>query len=249
MSERIERIERYIAGDMSAEEKLVFEQEMLDDQKLRTDVDNMMVIEKTLEVSVEEDLRMMLNRLEANQLKATVESKVTKIRSLNNRLAAAAGILIIISLGLWFLVGRGASGMEQFTDNNYVGYDYAQIRGEYSLRSDFPSDISGDNDNKQKVAQWFLAWLESHPDDDEARYVHASLLKELGQSEKAKSELATIIAHQSILWGEKAEWNYVLLSVGDSWDELAVKTFQKMLTDPAHSYHRQAKELEVLKKK
>ena len=249
MSENIKRIEHFLSGKMSAEERLFFEQQMLRDQKLRDEVARVEIIDKALEVAVEDDLRNMLKKLEAGQVSSPAISPVRKTRKLFTRLAFAAGIVLLLSAGLWLMTSRDSYGLEQFSDHYYLGYDYSQIRGEYSQRSDFPSGLSSGNYDREQAAHWFLTWLETHPADDEARYVLADILKEMGQIAKAKSELATIISHQSILWGEKAEWNYVLLSIGDTWDELAGITFQKMITDPAHSYHRQAKELEVLKKK
>lgn len=248
MSERIESIERYIQGEMATEEKQRFELEMRSDPRLQEDVSRMHILFNAIEVSVGDDLRKRLQQLETAPSGVLSKVPVLKIRSFYTRLAAAAGVLVLISVGLWFFFGQGSPDLAQFSDLHYLPYDYTQMRGEYSRQSDFQFDMSRRNYDRQKAAQWFITWLETHPDDDEARYILADVLKDLGQYDKAKVQLEKIISQNSIRWGEKAEWNYVLLSTADTWDALAESIYQRIVTDPAHSYYPQARELSTLLK-
>jgi hypothetical protein len=243
MSEYIERIEKYLGGAMSVEEKNQFELDMRNDPQLEEAVSRLRIIDSALEISVEDDLRNLLKKLETGTTPNKSVEQRSNIRNLFNRIALAASVLILIGAGLWLLLGRGGSDLEQFSEQEYLSYDYTRIRGDYSLRSDFPVDLSDGKYDKQNAVQWFMTWLKEHPDDDEARFILADVYNKMKQKGKAKEELERIILRHSILFGEKAEWNYVLLSATDTWDTLAESTFQKMIKDPAHSYHRQCLEL------
>jgi thioredoxin-like negative regulator of GroEL len=245
MSDRIDRIDLYLLGEMSGEEKLRFEQEMQKDPDLEKMVTRMQIINRALDVSAEDELRSYLKQLEKGQSNTSLQSPAPKIRNLMTRLAAAASILLVVSIGLWFLIKGGSSDLEEFRDEHYLAYDYTRIRGEYSQRNDFPTGY----DDQEKTAQWFVAWLKTHPEDDEARFILADVYTKMKQVDKAKAELAIIISSQSILWGEKAEWNYLLLSTADTWDKDAEAILLKMIKSPSHSYHRQALELDRLLKK
>lgn len=244
MSERIERIERYLRGDMPEGERLDFERALREDKTLQAELNRIRLLDDALAVAVEDDLRARLETLKHRA--AGPGASGPKRRMLFTRWAVAASVLVVIGVGLWYLVGGGMSGLDQFRDDHYLAYDYNQIRGDFAGRGNFPFELSAEDFNKTEAAAWFSEWLDEHPDDVEARYILAGILRDLDRAEEAKAQLAHIIEANSILWSEKAEWNYVLLSTGGDWDTRAEDTFEKILGTPAHSYHPQAKELEKL---
>lgn len=249
MSDRLERIEKYLLGEMSGEEKQRFELDMEQDPSLKEMMSRMQIINHALDVAAENDLRSFLHQLENKQSNTRSIPNAPKIRTLITRIAAAASLLLIFSVGLWYFTGHRSSGLDQYRDTHYLAYDYTQIRGEYRQRHDFPSGLANGQYDKAETIQWFITWLQGHPDDYEARYILADVYRKNNEVNKAKAELAIIISSQSILWTEKAEWNYVLLSKGEASDELAETTMQKMINNPSHSYHRQAIELDRMQHK
>ncbi len=248
MSERIERIEKYLLGEMPEQEKESFELELQSDPQLQEEVARMHIIGAALEVSIEDELRKQLKKLEARYVESESKIPQVKIRNLYARLAVAASMFIIISAGLWYMFRGGTSDIEQFSERHYMDYDYKQVRGEFS-ESDFPYEFSDNDFDKKEASEWLVKWLEVHPSDDEASFMLADILKDLGRIGEAKEQLGKIMAQNSIRWGEKAEWNYVLLSAGDHWNDPAESTLQKILNDPSHSYHIKAKELAAMLKK
>ncbi len=242
MSEKLERIELYVSGDLSNEDLSQFEEQMRVDPQLKESVDRYRLINEALNISVEDDLRKHLKTLESSQSSGNKSILSTRVRQLNFRWAVAASVFVLLCAGLWFLVGQGPSEVARFSEKQYLSYDYEQMRGEYH-HSDFKFDMSGGHYDRVKAEQWFSNWLQSHPEDDEARFILSDVLKNSKHISEAKQELAIIMSHHSVLWGEKAEWNYVLLSVIGTKDDLAASTLQKMINDPSHSYHRQAMEL------
>lgn len=249
MSDRLEHIEKYLLGKMSVEEKQHFELDMEQDPSLKETVSRMQIINRALDVAAEDDLRSFLHQLENKHSNSRSTSHTPGIRILITRIAAAASVLLIVSVGLWYFIGQDSSALDQYRDTHYLAYDYTQIRGEYRQRNDFPSGLTDGQYNIAETIQWFVTWLQAHPDDNEARYILADVYRKNKEVNKAKTELAIIISSQSILWSEKAEWNYVLLSTGEDKDELAATTLQKMINNPAHSYHQQAIELDRMQHK
>ncbi|HJW31648.1 MAG TPA: hypothetical protein VJ508_20645 [Saprospiraceae bacterium] len=248
MSDRLDRIEAYLEGKLSPPEKQNFEAEMAGDPSLQNEVEKMRTIHAALEVSIEEDLRAKLNALKKNESSQRSLPPRPRVRPLFVQLAAAAAILILISAGLWFLLGRGSDEYSRFTAEHYVGYDYTQVRGDFQQQRDFPSELFETKSDRQKAITWFVSWLNTHPGDDEARFVLADIYVKEGQHDKAKAQLAVIMTQNSILWKEKAEWDYILLSGRNSWDDLAKRTFDQILNSPSHSYYKQARQLEQLRK-
>ena len=244
----MERIERYVQGKMSTEEKQHFELEMGSDARLQDEVKRMKLIDSALEISIEDDLRAQLKKFEAGH--STRESRIpdVKVRYLFSRLAVAAGMLLLISAGLWYMLQGRTSEIDQFVEQQYLDYDYNQLRGEFS-RNNFPFRLSDKSFDKQEAAQWLIKWLEENPSDDEARFMLADIMKDMGHIEQAQEQLIKIINQNSIRWGEKAEWNYVLLSAREHWNDKAAATLQSIISDPAHSYHMRAKELAAMQKK
>ena len=233
---------------MPDQDKQSFELEMRNDPKLQEEVFRMQMIDAALEVSVEDDLRKRLKQLEAGHVESG--SKIPQVKTLNlyARLAVAASMFIIISAGLWYVLRDRTPDIEQFSERHYMDYDYKQVRGEFS-ESDYPFEFSDNDFDKKDASEWLVKWLEVHPSDDEAGFMLADILKDLGRIGEAKEQLAKIIAQNSIRWGEKAEWNYVLLSAGDQWNEQAESTLQKILNNSSHSYHIKAKDLAAMLKK
>lgn len=228
---------------MSESDRRAFEAQMEADAALRDDVARMRVLDTALEVAVEDDLRARLQQMADPAPVRKTPEPVT--RTFRSRWAVAAGILIIVCAGLWYLIG-GGSALSEFRSDHYLAYDYTQVRGDLASRDDFPFDIRSGDFDREAAAPWFESWLETHPDDHEARFILAQILHDLGNTQRAKAALSIIMQNNSVLWTEKAEWNYLLLSAGKDWDEFAEETLNSILADPAHAYHPQAVELQAI---
>jgi hypothetical protein len=244
MSDQLDRIEMYVLGQLSAQEKQRFEQEMKTNPALTDEVSRMRTIHDALEISVEDDLRQKLQRMRESEKHYSSSKPDVIIHPLYSRLAIAAGILIILFAGIWLFMNRESDSLIAFRDQQYLDYDYSRMRGDQNPAYSLPFEIGQDKAGKQKAIQWFSSWLDTHPDDDEAHFIVADLLYKTGHTDQAKAHLLMIIRHPSIRWREKAEWNYVLMSLPLPWDETAKRLFDDIRHNPDHSYYTQAKALE-----
>lgn len=241
MADRIEQIERYLHNEMQETERRAFEQMLAADPQLQSEVTRMRLIDEALDYAIEQDLRDQL-RSWSSTSENMEPIHQPNIRSIYKRVAIAAGLLLLVSMSLWFFLTPHADPIQQFADAHYIEYDYTSLRGDESARPDFPLPA----DHSKLTAQWLdtlSAWIEQHPDHAAARFLYADQLKQAGRIAEAKTQLAIIMSQQSLLWSEKAEWNYVLLGVQTGMDSLAAGTLQRIQQQSDHSYHRQSMEL------
>ena len=244
MSEdRIDIIERYLSGKMSEEEKARFTEALDTDPELRKDVDNMRLIDDALELSIENDLRRELKDLELDDSgKSTAKVRRMRVWTI------AAGILVIVVAGAVLIRQTGTPSIETFSSDYYVEYNYGQVRGANAADSPLSPGIEFiDNKSWEAAATWFEEYLSTNTDDTEAKFIFADIKRQLGDIPGTKALLSSVIESESILWTEKAEWNYVLVSAFDNWDERAESLFDKISSQPSHSYYPAAQQLQELR--
>jgi len=250
MSDHLTRIERYLQNEMSSDERIQFENDVLSDAQLQSELNRVRLIEASLDWAIEKDLRDHLNsfrkeseselKLNSNQVS---EQKMSRPRTIQlyKRMAIAAGFLLLFFSGLWYFKYSSSGNLDRFVADHYLAYDYTQLRGDQPITPQFPFEISIQHPAASKDS--LFHWVQINPNNDEARFILADLLKQLHDPTQAKEQLASIISHSSILWRDKAEWNYVLLSVPDHMDDRSKLIFEMMKSDPSHSYHDQALQL------
>ena len=235
MSDNIDRIERYLSGEMTAPERASFEADMQADEQLASEVAGLLAIDEALELSIEQDLRNELNSLRAD------DSKSPGNRQIRTTWAIAASIILLVGAALWIVVSSQINKPREYAASNYVEYSFPSLRQSTGSSSIYSEGVKlVEAENLDGALTWFEAFSGQNPDDLEVKFILADLYKQQGRIEEAKLQLVEIVDHSSILWGEKAEWNYICISVGDYWDDTANGYLDKIRNNPDHSYYKQA---------
>jgi hypothetical protein len=239
--QQLDRIERYLRGTMEAAEQQEFEQDLANDPQMRADLSKVRLIHEALELEIERDLRSKLNSWESRNAHTYADSKRV-VMPLFVKWAIAAGLILLLGTSLWLFLAPDP--VAQFAGSRFIRYDYNQLRGEETTIRNFP--IPDNQRERPEAIRWMKDYISINPNDTEARFILADLLHQDKQIDEAKLHLDTLVQAQSLLWSEKAAWNYVLISVGDHWDAKADALLATMVRDATHSYHRQALELAKL---
>ena len=130
LDERIKLIERYFEGDLSAEERRAFEEKLATDEAFA----EAFAMEKKIMYGIEESgnrrLRARLDQLMAEESgKETVPSTTAKVRKFPRfgSLALAASLLILVSVGIWWLLQPAAP--DQIFASYYETPPFEELRG------------------------------------------------------------------------------------------------------------------------
>jgi hypothetical protein len=241
--ERIDLIERYLAGKMSAEEEAKFVTALDTDNELRQEYNRIRLIHDALELGIENDLRKELKDLE----RISSSRKPAPVRRM--RLwAVAASLFVLVVAGTVIIRQNSSTSIDTFTSEQYVEYNYGQTRSSDQSTSPLRQGIDLiDNGALGEASQWIENYIASNPNDTEAKFILADVKKDLGEINASKELLEVVIESGSVLWSEKAEWNYVVISAFDHWDDTAEDLLTKISSDSAHSYNPAARQLKELR--
>lgn len=235
-----QNIERYFLGQMPEQEKRDFLHTLKNNPSLAKKFNAYQAAHDVLDLAVEEDLREMLSEIDKQEENEKLSA--TRI-PIVRKLVIAASVLIVVSAGAWFLLSVNGPSVEQFAEAEYINYRTEAYRGSQDasrLQTGFILMEAGRTD---EAILWFSDRVYMHPDDTEAKFILADLYKRAGNTENAKDHLLTIARTSSLLWKEKAQWNYLALSAMDAWNAEADSILQVIMEDKGHSFHDQAETL------
>lgn len=248
MSKSLKNIEDYLAGNLSADDRRQFEEDIKVDEKLRDQIDQVKAIHQALELAVEDDLRAQLDQLAKEPEEARPTNRNPR-RFMLRRIAAAASIVLAISTTLWFVFDLGSQGAKQYAEATYIHISEQEVtRGgseENALAPGFEIIRTGDLADAQ---EWFESWIQENPASLEARFILAGLYYDSEEYTSAKSQLQVLIDTQSVLWKEKAEWNMICVGLADNMDEQTRDLLDRIVKDDTHGYHSQALEIQSMVK-
>ena len=236
MSELQERIEQYILGQMSDEEKSAFESEIENNVEIQQEIEKYRLLNEVLEESIALDLKEHFDSKEIS----SGESKGRVIRFNIYRYAAAAVIIALMGFGLWYFAGDDSLSPKQYAASVYTGYDVQILRNESAVIPYEQAIEMQDAGNTIGAIENILVFLKEN-NDPEARYFLAHLYAELEMYTEAKGQLLQISESGSIRFQEKAEWDFIVISMLSNYDGDADNLLDRILSNPNHSYYEQAR--------
>ncbi|MEO1514332.1 MAG: hypothetical protein AAFV95_04945 [Bacteroidota bacterium] len=239
-----DRIEHYLSGNMSEEERTQFDQDSRQNPELQQALDLFQFSQEAIEVEIENDLRSQMKEWQAED--STSKASPLKVVSLRRRIlsiAAAACVLLLLgtvalnhsnnhytnealALALYSSpdLSTNRSGSPTATEA-YNAAATAFRNGDFSLAISQLSNISDpSNDALYLLGHSYLRNREASK--------AADLFRQLSQSPDSRIN-------------EKGEWHLVLalLELGQDSSERD-ELLAKIQADPGHSFHAQATQLQ-----
>lgn len=220
---RFERIEAYLLDRMERDELLRFQEELLEDSGLRSELElqreNILAIELG---GVERQLRQMVSELPRQRTRGS--GSATRL------LKYAAAIAVLLSATLWYLNKPTAN--EQLYAEFHVADPGLPVPMSASNKPEF-HDAMVDlkmGEYEKALAKWQLQLVEE-PDSDTLRYYIATAHLELGHLEEAVGLYAALVDDGTSNFRYKAEW-YMLLAELRAGNEVAVLDIRPAAESP-----------------
>lgn len=222
--QEFERIESYILGLMTDEEKKSFEGELNLDPKLRANV---------------KDIKALLQEVERASLKESLDEYHSELKSTSvipllperqfkwKPLAIAASVLLLLAVSFWVFVGSSTQNEKLFMA--YYVPDPGMVTA-MGLQTNYEFDRGmvdyKTGDYQAAITRWEKLLAEK-PDNDTLNYFLGSAFLAVGNPDQAKSYLEKTILMESSIFQKEASW-YLGLSLLKSGNNTeAIKYLQK----------------------
>lgn len=208
--EWIDKAERYLNGEMDAGERTEFESELSANAAFRKDLELYKSINKTMSGTPNEnELRDTLQQMNK---KYFAGGALVKKGSFGKWLAVAASLILLISIGFYFLFPVKPAAEKLYAE--YAKHDVLNIEQRGSTTDSLATEAAGKFNDKKFIEALPLLqqYLQQRPDDIQVKFSMAVCYLETGaylDAEKIFSATAT----GKTAYAEAAQWYLVLTAL------------------------------------
>lgn len=208
--ETIEKIEQYLSGEMNAQERSEFEQQLAADEQLHNNFELYNNINATMSASPNEnELRQTLQQMSKKYFNSDA---VVKKGSFKKWLAVAASLIFIIAVSFYFLMNRKPSAEKlyaAFAQHNNINI---QFRGTATDSLAGQAAAIFNNKDYRNALPLLQNYLQQQPDDIQMKFAEAICYLETGKPGEAK-KIFTTIADGQTAYKETAQWYQALTAL------------------------------------
>ena len=241
-AEWIDKIERYLGGEMEPGERTDFEAELSLNEELRNDFELYNSINKTMSAPPNEnELRETLQQMNK---KYFAGEAVVKTGAFKKWLAVAASLVLLISVGFYFLFPSKPSTEKLYAE--FAVHDVLTIQQRGSADDSLAAEAAGKFNDKHyhEALPLLQKYLQQKPADIQVKFSLAVCYLETGAypgAEKIFMETAT----GQTAYAEAAKWYQALTSLKQK-DVLKCRTYLQSISQASPYYTRAQKLLDKL---
>ncbi|MFA8433923.1 MAG: hypothetical protein ACEPOZ_05355 [Marinifilaceae bacterium] len=247
MNEKLnfERIEEFLDGDLTGDELMEFEQDLLDDSDLQMELD---LHEEINMAIMEDDVMDLRAKLEAIEPPASDKKRRLSLFLGKWQLAAASLILMIGISSLFYLLGDRTYTNEEIYSSYYKPYNVViNTRSAEGSTNDIL--VNALQSYEAKDYRTALSLFKDVLDKDSLNvtgnfYSGVSNI-EIKEYDAANVNFTRVIKHKNNLFLEQSEWNLAFCYLMTEEKEKAIKQFQYIAA--SNSYYK-SKAQEILNK-
>ena len=219
--QHIDAIEAYLEQRMSLSERTAFEQKLASDPALKAEFDTYRAAMKLLELKVVE-------------APPTVKNKRLGL----SWWSIAAGVLILIAVGIW------AFAQSNYSDKTLVAANYQNPIFSNTLRGEtgpgqYQVALADFNQGQYRQAIERLSGIE----DEEALFLSAHSWFQLKEWEQAASIFKQLADNKINIRQESAEWFLALSYLAQGKEDKATQILQAIVTTEGHANQQKAQQL------
>ncbi|MDH3712001.1 MAG: tetratricopeptide repeat protein [Cyclobacteriaceae bacterium] len=235
-----ERIDRFINGTLTEEERGQFESMMQTDPELKAEVELHRDIKVGAQAYFDQELKDKLAAAEGDPTSKNVEGKQASFRLWQTLGVAASAVLLV---GLAYIFLNPSADPQELYLSYYQPYPNIVNPLERS-QTDLPDDgmSNYEQENYQKAVEVFDQELSENPQSDFRLFYQALSYLEIGEAEKAIGNLQQLQGTVSSDFYQPAQW-YLALAYLKNADTQAAKAQLLKLLQNGGDYQSRAREL------
>jgi tetratricopeptide (TPR) repeat protein len=221
-------IERYIAREMSEEERAWFERELMGNDSLRAEVELRRKTDMVLKNQDVVSLRNKLSQIEKSRKADEVPAGKSK-RPVYIRYAALVTALLVI--GSILLHNGKSTGNDELISRYYKPYDppASQRSAQVRTNADFTLALEFYNTNDyENAARFFSKVVDSNPRDMQSVLLNGVSNFEDKKFPEAKMSFTTVIDDNNNLFIETASWYLALCYIKTNENDKAISQLKKI---------------------
>ncbi len=239
-----EDIERYLNYEMSGAERKSFEAQLNQTEELRQALEDRTLAHEAIELLIENNLRKQLNALAAKEADESDDVKIISIhkrRRYRQWISIAAGVLLLV--GVFAIINNNPS-RSGLVNEYYAQPSFNVSRG--NVPSGFEQLQEGLKllrDNKLDNAINIFSAIPSGAEYYiTAQYYMAHGLYLKKEYQKASESFLIVSESEDLRYAESADW-FGLLSCLQNEENNCEVAYQRIASDPEHSFKSKAEEL------
>ena len=235
-------IERYIAGEMSEEEKAWFERELLGNESLSAEVELRRKTDIVLKNQDVVSLRNKLSQIDKRRRETEVPAAKSK-RPVYIRYAAIITALIVFG-SIALHKGKSTASDEPIS-RYYKPYDppASQRSGKVEANADFTLALEFYNTSDyENAARFFSKVVDSNPKDMQSVLLNGVSNFEDKKYPEAKMSFTTVIDDNNNLFIETASWYLALCYIKTDENDKAISQLKK-IKDEGGMYSKDARKI------
>jgi len=235
-------IEKYLAGEMSEEERKWFENELEGNNILRAEVNLRKKTDQVLKDQNIISLRNKLSSIEKKRREVSIDARNSR-KPMYIRYAAAIVVLAVIGSAILFTGNK--AGTDEIVSQLYKAYEppASQRSGLISENADFTLALEFYNTNDfANAALFFSKVVESNPKDMQSVLLKGVSNFEDQQYPEAKLSFSTVIDDNNNLFIETARWYLALCYIKTKETDKAVKQLTS-ITNEGGIYSKDARKI------
>ena len=256
--EYFDKIEDYLAGQLSPEEREQFKKEISQNAELADAVKAHELAREAMEVAIEESLRKELGQLQQEfypsqkgsasppPKNTSSKGKIVPMRSAWVRVAVAASILMLIGIFVFRWTGNHYSSEAIAADFAREMTPQNTIRGGNQQNELSPILDQIDEGRYSEAIEGIKAIPSGSDFYEKARYALGYALFKQGKYEQALRELEPLVSGSDANLRDSAEWFslLIMLEQGKEDNPEFKERLNKILLNPNHSHNPDAKKMD-----
>ena len=235
-----ERIESYLKGTLTKEEKTAFEDDLMSKPKLKEDTEMHRLALSAIELEISNDLKSKMGAwLNEEEESIVADPSKFKIRSLFKPLAIAASLLLLVSAGLNFYANQQYSN-EAIVSEMADAYETTAMRSVQKQEGIQVANLEGEIINAYQNND--LKKLETFK-QPVADYYAAILLRKNKRYEESLIKLQTVVNSDNPEYQLHAKMEFIRTALLDNSYNEEAKAMLLDLKDGQNDYSKVAAEL------
>jgi len=233
-----DQINAYVSGEMTSEERAIFETEMDQNEQLKQDVETEQLL---VEGVIAASLRQEMKNINVHETKEQNEPKIIKLGQWR-QLAVAASVAALLGVFMWQYNSSPSSSVDAFASSYQVDPGLPVTMGEQTELAFNEAMVAYKNDELDRAQREFDQLCKTE-NVDKACFFSAMVSIQKEEYQLAENQLSTLLANEPVNGlAQRAEWHlaYVQHQLDN---EKYIQLLKRIANTNGHPFQKEAKKI------